>query len=77
MTEKTETGWVLERGDSEVSRPLYWNGTAIGTEPSAWTFDNLNAVRFARQIDAQVAAHNLMGRGQSRMGVRVAEHGWG
>ncbi|MDB5440887.1 MAG: CcrColossus [Caulobacteraceae bacterium] len=72
-----EYGWALERGDSEPSRPLYWTGTALGTDPSAWTFDSLVAMRFARQVDADVAAHNLMGRGDGRMQVRVKEHGWG
>jgi hypothetical protein len=77
MTEKTESGWVLERGDSEVSRPLYWTGVALGSNPDTWSFDNLLAVRFAREVDAQVVAHNLMGRGDSRMQVRIKEHGWG
>ncbi len=72
-----EFGWVIERGDSEISRPLYWTGTALGSDPNAWTFDNLNAIRFARELDASVVAHNFMGCGDGRMNVRVKEHGWG
>lgn len=72
-----ENGWLIERGDSEVSRPLYWMGTATGDNATAWTFDPNNCVRFAREQDAAVVAHNLMGRGDTRIQCRIKEHGWG
>lgn len=77
MTEKTEFCWMIERGDSEVSRPLYWKGTNMGTDPEAWTVDPINGIRFSCQSCAEVVAHNLMGRGETRIRCRVKEHGFG
>lgn len=41
-----ETGWVIERGNSQPSAPTYWAG------PDRWSQDHMDAVRFSRQIDA-------------------------
>ena len=62
-----EDGWVIERGDSEVSAPKYWDG-------SAWSSDHWQAVRFARQLDAQRVALHLPIGGKPP---RICEHGWG
>ena len=66
---KAEFGWVIEHGASEISRPRYWGGV------HGWTYDNLKAVRFAREIDAQSQAE------ADDDGVpnnyRIKEHGWG
>lgn len=71
-----ESGWVLERGDSNKSKPLYWNGTRDGTQMIAWTHDDKCAIRFAREIDASVVAINLMGVGDTYIRTRVCEHLW-
>lgn len=63
-----EYGWIIESWRSEPSRPAYWTG-------SGWDFDNLRALRFAREIDAVKARTMLPGlRPQDH---RVIEHGWG
>lgn len=64
----TAVGWVIEHGSSEVSRPRYWGGT------HGWTFDSLQAVRFAREIDAQSAAESMDDGFPENY--RIAEHGW-
>lgn len=67
----TEYAWVIERGDSPVSEPLYYAPqTAAG-----WDKDNALALRLARQQDAQVIVDAYCLDDQD--GVRVAEHGWG
>jgi len=65
-----EHGWLIERGDSEGSRPLYWAGPG-----NWWTHDSLQAVRFARNVDAFRVAKQLT---PPSNGVphRVAEHVW-
>lgn len=50
---KVEDGWVIEHGASEGSRPRYWGGV------HGWTYDNLQAVRFVRKIDAQSVAESM------------------
>lgn len=59
---ESETGWVVESGASEPSRPLYLAG------PGKWSVDNLKAVRFSRKEDAQKFALKSD---------RVCEHAWG
>lgn len=65
-----ETGWLIERGQSEHQSPtMWWCG---GTE---WSDDAAKAVRFARRVDAErvVAAES------SYVGDpigRVTEHTW-
>lgn len=68
----TEYGWVIERGNSEPSAPDYWCG-------NGWSRDNLRAVRFARQIDAENTANGFDedDRLATDKSHRVAEHGWG
>jgi hypothetical protein len=62
-----EIGWVIERGDSAVSAPKYWNG-------SGWSDDHLQAIRFARQIDASRVCAHLPPHIPMR---RICQHGWG
>lgn len=59
---KQETGWVVEVGASDPSRPTYIAG------PNKYTVDNLKAVRFARKEDAEKFALK---------DDRVCEHSWG
>lgn len=60
-----ETGWVIERADSEPSRPMYYAG-------KDWSYDNLKAVRFARKQDAE-AMCRYMFPGEPH---RIADHMW-
>ena len=64
-----ETGWVIEHSGSEPSLPRYWGGV------HGWTHDNLKAVRFVREIDAQSEAEHLDDDGVPE-NYRVAEHMW-
>ncbi|MBI1213636.1 MAG: hypothetical protein GC190_19430 [Alphaproteobacteria bacterium] len=64
-----EYGWLIEHGQSEPSRPRYWGGV------HGWTYDNLKAVRFAREIDAQSQAEAMDDGAPDNY--RIKEHGWG
>lgn len=63
-----EWGWLIEHGASEVSRPRYWGGV------HGWTFDNLKAVRFAREEDARSIAESMDDGVPNNY--RIKEHGW-
>jgi hypothetical protein len=69
--QKTEYGWVIERGDSTVDAPTYWAGP-VNHGLNTWSQNHMDAVRFARKDDAERVAPYL-GDGHHR----VAEHGWG
>ena len=70
-----ETGWVLERGRSSPSQPWYWAAGQIDpTRSSAWTENNMAAIRFARAADAQAVADRLMLK--ANVPVRVRCHKW-
>lgn len=60
-----ETGWVIEREDSEPSRPMYYAGFD-------WSCDNLKAIRFARRIDAETMCRYMF-PGEPH---RIADHMW-
>lgn len=64
-----ECGWLIELGASEISRPRYWGGV------HGWTYDNLKAVRFAREEDARSIAESMDDGFPNNY--RVKEHGWG
>ncbi len=59
-----ETGWVIERAESSQHQPLYWTG------PQGWSADPLEAIRFARELDAERVASQLPAA------TRVIEHMW-
>lgn len=63
---RSETGWVIEC-DSPAGL-LYWSAFK-------WSTDNLDAVRFARQVDAEMMLGKLGGRLMNPC-MRVAEHMW-
>lgn len=67
--EDAEVGWVIEHGASSTSLPKYWGGV------HGWTYDNLKAVRFVREIDAQSEAEYLDDDGVPG-NYRLAEHMW-
>ena len=60
-----ETGWVIEREDSEPSRPMYYAGFE-------WSYDNLKAIRFARKVDAETMCRYMF-PGEPH---RIAGHMW-
>lgn len=66
--EQEEAGWVIEHGASEVSRPRYWGGI------HGWTYDNLQAVRFAREADARSEAEAMDDGFPGNY--RICEHLW-
>lgn len=46
-----ETGWLIELKQSVSTQPTWWGESDEGA--LGWTTDNLKAVRFKRQEDAQ------------------------
>ncbi len=73
MTE--ESGWVIEHGESETFKPLYWRGDNHESRPEGddnifnpWSYDHLQAVRFARKEDAEKV--------KFLSEVRICEHAW-
>ncbi|MDE2232538.1 MAG: hypothetical protein KGJ90_00200 [Patescibacteria group bacterium] len=60
-----ETGWLIEREDSDPSRPMYYAGTE-------WSYDNLKAIRFARREDAERMSRYMF-PGEPH---RIADHMW-
>lgn len=65
--------WVLELADS--SEPHYWAAGQIDPRrSSAWTFNHMAAIRFARREDAQAVADRLMKK--AGVNVRVCDHLW-
>ena len=70
-----ETGWVIERGDSEPSRPLYFVGYDFA-ERGSWSHDNLKAIRFARKVDAERVSASI-DDGAVDVPDRICEHAWG
>jgi hypothetical protein len=60
-----ETGWVIERGDSEPSAPTYWAGLDM------WSQDHMDAIRFARKRDAERVSARM-----TYPNNRVCEHMW-
>lgn len=75
-----ENGWVIERADSSAAEPKYWcagfvesEHSSDGTRFSDWTSNHLQAIRFARQLDAERVAE----RSLKRVAVRICEHIWG
>jgi hypothetical protein len=70
MTE--ETGWVIEHRRSPAYEPEYWCG-------NGWSKDNLRAIRFARQLDAERTAAGFDEDDPlpGELPHRIAEHAWG
>ena len=66
--ERLEFAWVIEHENSEPCDPVYWTGLQI----MAWSPDHEQAIRFARQCDAETMANGYI----KRHPTRVAEHGW-
>lgn len=70
---KDEFGWVIERADSSAAEPKYWAaGQVDAARSSAWTSNHMQAIRFARELDASRVADRIM----KGIDVRICEHGW-
>lgn len=63
-----ETGWLVERHDNGSIRYLRIDNNGVGY---AWVSDSLNACRFARRVDAEMAAE-----GGELHDLRIVEHMW-
>lgn len=70
-TESSESGWVIENGNSATECPEYFNGDSDSSK-RPWTFDSLGAIRFSRKADAERLA-KMIDQGASH---RVCEHEW-
>ena len=67
----SEFGWVIEHRRSLVSEPEYWTG-------NGWSKNHLDAIRFARKIDAERARNGFDEYdGDDPREHRVCEHQWG
>lgn len=66
----SEFAWVIERGDSPTSSPLYLSGVSANPLEQHWSSDHLDAIRFCREVDARKVENMCMGAH------RVCEHGW-
>jgi len=66
---EAESGWLIELGRSPVSAPEYWCG-------SGWSTDHMQAVRFARRIDAERTAAGWDDEPAPETPYRICEHGW-
>lgn len=60
-----ETGWVIEFS----TPPFYWCGVI------RWTANHMDAIRFARKLDAERVLDTLSF--DLRTKARVTEHSWG
>ena len=73
LADKNESGWLIERGDSDPAAPKYWAaGQREAERSSAWTSNHMEAIRLARREDAEKVAKRLF----PSIAVRIAEHGW-
>ena len=74
----TEFAWVIEKGDTKPSSPLYLSASWYGW---AWSPDHEAATRFAREVDAMEVIKMLHGDDADDCTDddgrhRAAEHGW-
>lgn len=72
--------WVIEKGDSEQSRPRYFTGQFHPSLTWSRPGDHDSAVRFSRQQDAAPFAEYLTaiaGCHTDQNAHRVNQHGWG
>jgi hypothetical protein len=65
--------WVIEKDDSEGSRPRYFTGKRHGAQEWSDPGDHADACRFAREQDAERIAKYI---GPYQHNHRICEHGW-
>ena len=59
--------WMIEKGSSPVSRPLYWSGGL-----PIWSENHIDGIRMERREDAEKVANGTL-NGHI---VRICEHIW-
>jgi hypothetical protein len=67
---KQESGWVVEKGESQPCSPEYFTGANHPAIEWSDPGDHLSAIRFARKEDAEKAARRFINP-------RICEHLWG
>lgn len=71
---KEELGWLIEHAHSAVSAPLYYcGGMDSPTTAARWSSNSHDAIRFARQVDAERACKAGL---DAEAKHRIAEHAW-
>lgn len=73
LTERArgEVAWLIERHDA-TDRPMWWCGFDPNSRfANTWSYESLDAVRFAREVDATTVARSL----PSPSGIAL-EHMW-
>lgn len=74
LLDEGEHGWVIETASGE-----YWNGREVGESPrGAFVRDHNEALRFARQEDAEIVRSWLFGQPGRGIGwsLRATQHKW-
>lgn len=72
-----QSAWLIERADSDPAEPKYWCAGMLHhpqhdpARKSSWTSNEMEAIRFARKVDAEKVAHRM-----SFPPVRICEHIW-
>lgn len=70
-----EIGWLIEV--VRAGRPAWWAGDDIDDPGvAAWTWDSLEAVRFARKADAERVICGLLVNSLEAPEMRATEHVW-
>jgi hypothetical protein len=71
-----EPGYVIERGDSEPSAPLYFVGYSF-RDGGAFGYNHMDAIRFCRKEDAQRVVDSITSGAEEPWDTyRVCEHVW-
>ncbi len=78
MKETIESGWLIERVPITNNGILYWSGDHIEHEcQEEWTLDSNSAVRFSRDVDAEMVMVGVLGLRLPGVIVKAVEHEWG
>jgi hypothetical protein len=73
-----ESGWLIEYHFNGYDNPRYWSGDHIEHEgQEEWTLDSNSAVRFSRDVDAEMVMVGVLGLKMPAHIVCAHEHQWG
>ena len=67
----TEFAWVIESEDISASMPLYYAGYDEVIAATCWSYNHMEAIRFARKEDAEKMSSRMQQKNN-----RIAQHGW-
>lgn len=71
-----EYGWLIEYTGIHGA-PLWWTGDHIEHGANKeWSGDSLQAVRFARKVDAEMVMVGVLGLKLPSPNVKAIEHNW-